>query len=164
MQPFPSSSVSEPVAVLTRFSRSLRDEGLPVGTGRVVRFCRAAALLEPGDLYWAGRATLVSRPQDVAVYDRVFAAFFGGSREAKARSGVRVRVTGDLEPEVELALASPLELLRQKSFADCSPDELAQLADLMARVSLAVPLVSGRVGSCSCSTSQARWPTTRGPW
>ncbi len=130
----------EPVAVLTRFSRSLRGEGLSVGTGRVVRFCRAAALLEPGDLYWAGRATLVSRPQDVAVYDRVFAAFFGGSREAKARSGVRVRVTEDLEPEVELALASPLELLRQKSFADCSPDELAQLADLMARVSLAVPL------------------------
>ena len=105
--------MTEPVAVLTRFSRSLRDEGLAVGTGRVVRFCRAAALLEPCDLYWAGRATLVSRPQDAAVYDRVFAAFFGSSPEGKAESAVRVRVTGDLEPEFELALASPLELLRR---------------------------------------------------
>ena len=145
--------MTEPVAVLTRFSRSLRDEGLAVGTGRVVRFCRAAALLDPGDLYWAGRATLVSRPQDVAVYERVFASFFGGSPEANAHSAVHLRVTGDLEPEVELALASPLELLRQKSFADCSPDELEQLAKLMARVSLAVPLrrsrrrTSARAGS-----------------
>jgi uncharacterized protein with von Willebrand factor type A (vWA) domain len=53
---------------------------------------------------------------------------------------VRVRVESELAPEVELALASPIELLRQKSFADCSPDELRELAELMARESLAVPL------------------------
>jgi uncharacterized protein len=136
--------VTEPVGVLTEFSRSLRDEGLPVGTGRIVRFCRAAALLEPGDLYWAGRATLVSRRQDVAVYDRVFASFFGGSRDATAESPVRVRVSAEVVPEVELALASPIELLRHKSFADCSEDELRQLAGLMARESLAVPLRRSR--------------------
>jgi uncharacterized protein len=134
---------SEPVGVLTEFSRSLRDEGVPVGTGRIVRFCHAAALLEPGDLYWAGRATLVSRRQDVAVYDRVFASFFGGSHDA-AESSVRVLVSADVAPEVELALASPIELLRHKSFADCTEDELRQLADLMARESLAVPLRRSR--------------------
>jgi uncharacterized protein with von Willebrand factor type A (vWA) domain len=131
--------MTEPVGVLTRFSRSLRDEGLSVGTGRIVRFCRAAALLESRDLYWAGRATLVSRARDVAVYDSVFAAFFGGSPEAEARLAVRFRAIGDFEPELELALASPLELLRKKSFADCSAAELEQLAGLMRRVSLAVP-------------------------
>ncbi len=127
------------VGVLTRFSRSLRDEGLPVGTGRVVRFCRAAALLEPRDLYWAGRATLVSHPQHLEVYDRVFVSFFGGS-PGQAESPVRVRVTSELAPEVELGLASPIELLRRKSFSDCSEDELRQLAELMARNSLSVPL------------------------
>src|SRR4029450_1795580 len=48
--------MTEPVALLTGFGRSLRDEGLSVGTGRIVRFCRAASLLEPRGLYWAGRA------------------------------------------------------------------------------------------------------------
>jgi uncharacterized protein len=131
--------VIDSVGVLTRFSRSLRDEGLPVGTGRVVRFCRAAALLEPRDLYWAGRATLVSHPQHLEVYDRVFVSFFGGS-PGQAESPVRVRVTSELAPEVELGLASPIELLRRKSFSDCSEDELRQLAELMARNSLSVPL------------------------
>jgi uncharacterized protein with von Willebrand factor type A (vWA) domain len=131
--------VTDSVGVLTRFSRSLRDEGLPVGTGRIVRFCRAAALLEPRDLYWAGRATLVSHPQHVEVYDRVFVSFFGGA-PGQAESPVRIRVTSELAPEVELGLASPIELLRRKSFSDCSEDELRQLAELMARDSLSVPL------------------------
>src|SRR5205814_1000909 len=30
------------------------------------------------DVYWAGRATLVRRPEDVAMYDRAFAAFWRG--------------------------------------------------------------------------------------
>jgi uncharacterized protein with von Willebrand factor type A (vWA) domain len=50
---------------LTRFGRALRDEGLAVGTGRIQDFCRAAALLSPGDLYWAGLATLVSGPKNL---------------------------------------------------------------------------------------------------
>jgi hypothetical protein len=133
--------MTEPVGVLTEFSRSLRDEGVPVGTGRIIRFCGAVGLLEPADLYWAGRTTLISRRQDVAVYDRVFASFFGGTREAA--ESVRVRVSADVAPEVELALASPIELLRHKSFADCSEDELRQLADLM-RESFAVPLRRSR--------------------
>jgi uncharacterized protein with von Willebrand factor type A (vWA) domain len=136
--------MTEPVAVLTGFGRSLRDEGLAVGTGRIIRFCRAASLLEPRDLYWAGRATLVSRPRDVPVYDRVFASFFGSSGGAAAEAATRVRVVSELVPEVELALASPIEVLRQKSFADCSQDELQQLAVLMARESLAVPLRRSR--------------------
>jgi uncharacterized protein with von Willebrand factor type A (vWA) domain len=130
--------LSEPISVLARFARSLRDEGLTVGTGRVVRFCRAAALLEPRDLYWAGRATLVARPQEIPVYDRVFGTFFGGSPSG-AQPGLRVQVVGDLDEAVELALASPIELLREKSFAACSPGELEQLAALMAEVPLLVP-------------------------
>ena len=43
------------VETLVRFGRALRDAGLPVGPDRVASFCRAAALLPPGELYWAGR-------------------------------------------------------------------------------------------------------------
>jgi uncharacterized protein len=129
--------VSDPVAELTRFGRALRDEGLAVGTDRVLAFCRAAALLDLGDLYWAGRATLLARREDYPVYDRVFRAFFGGGRKEAPRSRVGVRI--QLEDALELARASRVELLRTKSFARCSPEELAQLAELMALVRIAVP-------------------------
>jgi len=129
--------VTDAATVLTAFGRALREEGLAVGTGRIETFCRAAAFLAPGDLYWAGRATLVARPQDVPVYDRVFAGFFG---EPEQRASMRVRVVGPVqEREVELGLASRVEVLREKSFARCSPEELAEIAALMARVPLAVP-------------------------
>jgi uncharacterized protein len=129
--------MSDAVAVLAAFGRALRAEGLPVGPGRVASFCRAAALLSPGDLYWAGRATLVARRDQIPVYDRVFRSFFGGD-QAQAASPRR-RPAETVVVEEEVALASPIELLRRKSFARCSPDELAQLAALMERLRLAVP-------------------------
>ena len=127
--------MSEAVETLTRFGRALRDEGLPVGTGRIATFCRAAALLSPDDLYWAGRATLVGKPQDLPAYDRVFTTFFGPV-EPEVRSLVRVTAPA---PELELALASPIEVLREKSFAECSPEELAELAALMGQVPFSLP-------------------------
>ncbi len=108
----------------------MRDEGLRVGPGRVVEFCRAAALVEPKDLYWAGRLTLVSRRDEIAVYDRVF-------RGVVAEPPVRVRVRVEKE---EVALASPVELLRKKSFAQLTEEELAEVAELMKRVRLRVPM------------------------
>ena len=129
--------MSDATATLVDFGRALRDEGLSVGTGRIATFCRAAALLAPEDLYWAGRATLVPRPHDISDYDRVFAAFFTEPAPT-ARASVRLRAPVE-EVEVDLALASPIELLREKSFDQCSPEELAELAPLMARMPLSVP-------------------------
>jgi len=124
---------------LTQFGRALRAEGLPVGPARVATFCRAAALA-PDELYWAGRATLVSRARDIPVYDRVFAGFFGGAEEPAAPER-QLRVRALLVEEVEVALASPVELLREKSFADCTPDELAEIAALL---QFSVPLRRSR--------------------
>ncbi len=121
--------------VLTRFGRILREERLLVGPDRIAAFCRAAALLPPDDLYWAGRATLVGRPQDLPVYDRAFAAFFGG----EAGGASPPSTSGVLLAEVELAQASTVEVLRQKSFARCTPDELAALGALMERIPHVVP-------------------------
>jgi uncharacterized protein len=144
--------MTEPVVRLTEFGRALRAEGLPVGTGRIESFCRAAALLPPEELYWAGRATLVGRRDDLEAYDRVFRSFFRGTAVPAERPRPRRRqATAIGQPEgastlrpdndrpAEVALASPIELLRRKSFAACSAEELAELARLMAELRLAAP-------------------------
>lgn len=139
--------------LLVRFGRALRAEGLPVGTGRIETFCRAAALLPPDELYWAGRATLVGRREELELYDRVFRAFFAGGDGHRAAPRPRHRLavadpagreTDDARgperrPPLESSLASRIEILRRKSFAACSPEELAELAELMARLRLAPP-------------------------
>ncbi len=121
--------MADEVVRLVEFARALRDEGLAVGPGRIIDFCRAAAMLAPEDLYWAGRLTLVSRPDEIPMYDRVFR---GVVDEPPVRMRVRVE-------ENEVALASPVELLRQKSFAQLSEEELAEVAELTKRVRLSVP-------------------------
>lgn len=141
---------------LVEFGRALRAEGLQVGTGQINDFCEAAALVRPGDLYWAGRGTLVAKRDDIPVYDRVFHEFFGQAGPEpfeQPESPVEVRSAsseeveqgeGEQDVEPELLLASEIEILKDKSFARCSDEELDQLAHLMARVKLAVPLRRSR--------------------
>ena len=114
---------------LVVFARALRDEGLAVGPGRIVDFCRAAAALPAGDLYWAGRLTLVSRPEEIPVYNRVFNGLVEEQPPAEL-----VQVV-----EEEVALASPREVLRTKRFDKLTEEELVQLAELMKRLRLTVP-------------------------
>jgi uncharacterized protein len=121
---------------LTRFGRALRGAGLEVGTGRIAEFCRAAALLPPGDLYWAGRATLLARSAEIPIYDEAFEAFFGPPAEVRPPPPV-VRIRS--EAEAESALASDVELLKDKSFVRCSKAELASLARLMQGLPLMLP-------------------------
>jgi uncharacterized protein len=129
--------VSEPVAELAGFGRALRAEGLAVGTGRIRDFCRASALAGPEQLYWAGRATLVARREEIPVYDAVFREWFGGRGAPPLE---RPQVTIQVDAEVRLgARASRIELLRAKSFAALSPAELTELAELAALIGLVVP-------------------------
>lgn len=139
--------------LLVRFGRTLRAEGLTVGTDRIETFCRAAALLPPEDLYWAGRAALVARREDLDVYDRVFRSFFSGFEVRPLRPKPRPQLVpvdavpseesesrrADEGPQRRSSLAGRIELLRRKSFSACSPEELAELAALMARLRLAAP-------------------------
>jgi uncharacterized protein with von Willebrand factor type A (vWA) domain len=125
--------VSDPHTVLVSFARALRDEGLNAGTDRIAAFCRAATLC-PDDLYWAGRVTLLAKPADIAVYDHLYNAWFGRPVDPPEPSKRDV-----VAQVVELAPASRAELLRTKSFARCTPEELAEIAQLMARLALALP-------------------------
>src|ERR1700733_13988240 len=68
-------------SVLVGFAHELRGAGLMVGTGDVLTYFAAMTPLDPTDLvdlYWAGRATLVSRHSDDRVYDQVFRRYFLG--------------------------------------------------------------------------------------
>jgi uncharacterized protein with von Willebrand factor type A (vWA) domain len=148
------------VAVLVDFARALRAAGLAVGSGDVLTYCAAITTLDPSDLvdlYWAGRTTLVTRHEDIATYDRVFREFFLGadnpSREPlmlKLRSGAETRgvlnspatdLAGEEQEERALLglMASDVEALKHRSFTACTPEELAALRRIMARIRLTPP-------------------------
>src|SRR5438105_832719 len=65
---------------LVGFGRFLRENGMVVGTGRILTFARAATTLDPFDrrqLHAAARASLVSRPEDFTKLDALFGRYFG---------------------------------------------------------------------------------------
>lgn len=148
---------------LVEFGRALRAEGVPVGSGQLVSYCEGVALLDPadtGDLYWAGRACLLSGGSDIPVYDRVFAAFFGQwGAELRGRAAPGVLPSGPVaipaprQPEGPSGrsaqrpagtVASSLEALRHKPFSECTPEELDALRALIAQLELDPPRRPGR--------------------
>ncbi|MEI7624850.1 MAG: VWA domain-containing protein [Actinomycetota bacterium] len=137
---------------LLGFGGELRHEGLPVGTGQIQEFARAASHVGPGDYYWVGRATLVTRQPDIKTYDLTFDRYWRGSfGQPTTITEVLERVKGiaddgsleggesGRETQPDANRASRLELLREKSFAKMTSDELAELALLMSRLRLMVP-------------------------
>jgi uncharacterized protein with von Willebrand factor type A (vWA) domain len=77
-----SPQVSGPDRWLVAFARALRGAGLAVPVGSVVVFAEALGLVgvaRRDAVYWAGRATLATRVEDLPLYDRVFASFFDRS-------------------------------------------------------------------------------------
>jgi uncharacterized protein len=156
---------------LVGFGRLLRRRGLPVGTGRILTFCRAVAALDPIDrtgVYWAGRVAMVARKEDLPAYDAAFAEWFPShqARDVMAMiSGQDQRMGVPPELEVLLdrgideeswepaegsedgetpvgVLASGAEVLRAKSFDELTEDERVQ-ADRVIRA-LAVHLPTRR--------------------
>ncbi|MGZ8630345.1 MAG: vWA domain-containing protein [Actinomycetota bacterium] len=92
-------SPSGPLPPLVAFGRRLRERGLPVGTGRILTFVRAASALGLTDrdsLYWAGRVSMIARRDDLETYDEMFDAWY--------RS---LRSTDDLRVELQLPVEEP---------------------------------------------------------
>jgi hypothetical protein len=147
--------------VLVGFAHELRRAGISVGTGDVLTYFAAMTPLDPSDLvdlYWAGRATLVSRREDIPVYDEVFRRYFlGEDAPAKARLELNLRTVSEAEaalvvPSVDPGdseeeqqeqslgwMASNVATLKHRSFAACTPDELAVLRRIMTRIRLTPP-------------------------
>ena len=149
------------VQSLVAFAHELRDAGVSVGSGDVVAYTMSVATLDPGDLvdvYWGGRTTLVARVDDIPVYDRIFRRFFlDADDEPDEPKPFSVQSRADAlavlqlpepephpgqeeERETSLGLlASDVSSLRSKSFAACTPDELAVLHRIMRRIRLTPP-------------------------
>jgi uncharacterized protein len=144
--------------LLVEFAGELRGSGLAVGSGDVLVYCAAAALLDPADLvdlYWAGRTTLIRRHDDLSTYDFVFRQFFLGeegfagaaplmlltSVQGQNDSAMPSTEPGESEGDDAILgwMASDVDALKRKSFAACSPEELAALRRIMARIQLTPP-------------------------
>jgi uncharacterized protein len=153
--------VADPfTSVLVGFADELRAAGLTVGTGDVLTYFAAMTPLDPTDLvdlYWAGRATLVTRHEDDPVYDQVFRKYFldedGPGRgelmlapesvaEAEAALVMPGTEPGPQEEQERPVLgwmASDVDALKHRAFSACTPDELAALRRIMTRMRLTPP-------------------------
>ncbi len=147
----PSDEVSL-ARLAVSFGAVARAAGLEASVSAVASFAEglaAVGLERPDQVYWSGHAVFVRRPEDMAIYARTFAAFWSGHRLSAATPPVpTVALALDEEeprsetapPEAEPELPdstivlrySATEVLRDKDFARCSPEELAESYMLMA--------------------------------
>lgn len=153
---------TEFVDILIEFGDELRDAGIAVGTGDAMTYVQAVSLLNPadlGDVYWAGRGTLVSRRDLIPTYDRVFKSFFldvetQGDSELKAMMRATTSTAATLEvpspdpgegeesneEEAQLGyMASGAQVWRNKAFAACTDQELATIRRIVSDIKLTPP-------------------------
>ena len=153
------------------FGRVLREVGIEVGPGRVVDAVRglgAVDLTRQEDVYFTLRQTLVSRHDELELFDRAFTAWFLRGpvaplvrQEQERQLATRVArdtletsngddVAADGDP-LELG-ASSHELLRERDFAEMTPEEFERARRLMDAIARSRPL----------RTSRRRSPDPRG--
>jgi uncharacterized protein with von Willebrand factor type A (vWA) domain len=145
------------------FARTLRHAGVTASPDRVEAMLAALGsldVLDPTDVYWAGRLTLCAGPDDLDRYDAAFAAYFSGEAPRRSRqptqSQPKVATTAPLEPGAgegedddtdtpDLATqASADEVLRHRDVGDMSLAERDHLRRLFALLRPATPMRPAR--------------------
>ena len=137
---------------LVGFVDLLRRAGLAVPLGSTLDFGRALAeigISTRSGVYWAGRATLVRRQEDVGTYDEAFERHWMSSAAGSVAVAEQPTITLLLDVPEDAAVPdfddgasdgdgdhisvrwSRTEVLASRDFADCTADELAELHDLM---------------------------------
>jgi uncharacterized protein len=151
------SPTTRPEAIAVAFGRVLRGAGLTVPIGTVITFTDALGRVgidSRDGVYWAARATLVRRPEDLQIFDRAFAVFWrqyvgGDDLDEVAEETATLAVDDDgandggdgegaEEPDITLRF-SAVEVLRDKDFADYEQDELLLAQQWMAQLRFAGP-------------------------
>jgi uncharacterized protein with von Willebrand factor type A (vWA) domain len=153
----PSTEPDTFVSRVVAFGRALRDAGLQIDAGRLAdTFVGLAAIVPPSPegIYWALRHTLVSRQEEIEVFDREFAIWFlaaadpGHSTAPNIEPEPRERILrladasgSDPLEDVDETTAgwSPVEALREKDFALLTEHELASLDGAIAQLATARP-------------------------
>lgn len=147
-------NVSGAERMAVAFASTLRRLGVGVSTGNVVAFVEALGCVgidERAGVYWSGRATLVQRPEEHAVYEQAFAAVWlqreliRSTREVEPvvlalddedsadEPGVddAADATDDDERKTISVRYSPTEVLRDKDFARYTDREFDEARKLM---------------------------------
>ena len=155
-----------------KFVRELRAHGLAIPVQASVNYADALDVMNRSKLsevYWAGRVTLLSDPKDIPVYDEVFQRYWGRFWNAGVNmieveqeqvaigfdSGVDGldEAEGDSETEEDskaeedqiIAVRySHTEVLADKDFSQCTPEELAEMTSLFAQLRLGGAKVMSR--------------------
>ena len=163
--PVPASATISKMPALERlatgFIHALRTGGIVVPISSSLQFTRALTAVGVGngdDVYWAGRATLVTRPEDIAMYDAMFLAYFH-------RNGTGFKVRFEDEPEsatlgtddgegdgegegsddeVMALRYSTAETLNQKDFAEFTREEMYEAQKVMNKMKLQPAVRSSR--------------------
>jgi uncharacterized protein with von Willebrand factor type A (vWA) domain len=138
--------------IAVAFGRVLRGMGVDVPVGRAVTYARALALTgvdRSSAVYWAGRTTLLGRPEDIPAYDRAFAAFWRRRIDVSVSRTAPVELTIVLDTEeeagAEQGIEEPVEpegptlvvrwsrqeVLRSKDFAAYTHAEFEEARRLM---------------------------------
>jgi uncharacterized protein len=145
------------------FGRVLREVGLEVGPGRVADALRgigAVDLTRQEDVYFALRQTLVSRHDELDLFDRAFKAWFlrapvlppvRTAPSPVAQQTVGESLSDGAGGEEDDEMGDPLELgasghelLREKDFAEMTPDEYRRVRRLIAAIAGNRPLRDSR--------------------
>jgi uncharacterized protein with von Willebrand factor type A (vWA) domain len=138
-------------ATLVGFARTLRATGVPASPDRLHAMLTAVDHLDVtgrGDVYWAGRLTLCSSPEDLERYDRAFAAYFAGEEVPPMRPVAPVEVVRPVAipgrekqgPEssrddpAPVATASRTEVLRHRDLAALTANERETVRRLIAAI------------------------------
>ncbi len=136
------------------FVNILRAFGVATPVGSTVAFVEAliaTGVQRRSPVYWAGRATLIRRPEDISVYDRAFSSFWDGYLFGNNAPTIEEHLSvafddlpEDDQPEGDdgadedddgdtMAVRySRVELLHNKDFASYSSDDFAEAHRLMA--------------------------------
>ena len=137
------------------FARVLRGVDITAPLDSVLTFVDALSLVGMEDraaVYWAARATLVRRPEDVPTFDRAFAVFWDHRESAGGPEPEALRITiavdtedetggegsvrNDDDPTITLRF-SGVETLRSKDFAGYTDDEMRLAQEWMERLRVA---------------------------
>ena len=144
-----------PEVLAQSFVTYLRVMGINVPIASTITYHKALSVIgvhERRNVYWAGRSTLLSQPNDIPLYDEAFDSFWEGSiqvdikdpfqkDETLAAADIDLDSTEKDEKDNNNENISPLkyshsEILIDKDFALYSEEELREAYELMKSINL----------------------------